>query len=57
MTLLFLTYNVFGEERGLDEEKGKGLIVEILSRREVSKLIWRNLSVHTNPRCLRSSKI
>lgn len=56
MTLLFLTNNVFGEH-GFDEEKGKGVIVQVLSRREVSKVIWRNLAVHTILRCLRSSKI
>lgn len=57
MTLLFLTNNVFGEEHGSDEEKGKILIVHVLSRREVSKVIWRNLAVHTIPRYLRSSAI
>lgn len=56
MTLLFLTTNVFEEEHGSDEEKGKGVIVQVLSRREVSKVIWRNLAVHKILRCLRSSK-
>lgn len=46
MTFLFLTNNVFGEEHGSDEEKGKGIIVQVEERRGIKSILEKSHSAN-----------
>ena len=48
MTLLFFTNNVFGEEHGSDEEKGKEIIVQVEERRGVKSNLEKSRSANNS---------
>lgn len=48
MTLLFPTNNVFGEEPGSDEEKGKGIVVQVEERGDVKSSSEKSCSANNS---------